>query len=72
MAGTYSPIQLNATNLEIVSSRRLLPSEVARLTQLESLQADRIARREFRIYEIVSLYQAELALCRTAESPEAI
>lgn len=72
MLQTCSPLQMRVSDLETISSRRLLPFEVARLTQLESLQADRIAQREFRIDEIVSLYQVALALRRTAESPEAI
>ena len=67
MLQTCSPLQMRVSDLETISSRRLLPFEVARLTQSESLQADRIAQREFRIDEIVSLYQAALALRRAAE-----
>jgi hypothetical protein len=67
----FMPVQLRAGDLEIVSSARLSPFEVARLTQLESLQVDRIARREFRIDEIVLLYRSDLASIRAAESPEA-
>jgi hypothetical protein len=57
----FSPIRLRTTDLELIGSRRLSPHEVCQLTQVEDGQAQYIARREFRIDEIVSLYQFEPA-----------
>jgi hypothetical protein len=69
---TFSPLQMRAADIEIISLRRLLPSEVARLTQSEFPQVHHIARREFRIDEIALLYRSVLASRRAAEFPESI
>jgi hypothetical protein len=63
---------MREADIETISSRRLLPSEVARLTQSEFLQVRHIVRREFRIDEIALLYRSLLASRRVAEFPESI
>jgi hypothetical protein len=65
-------LTLRVADLKIISSRRLSPRQAARPIQLESSQVRHIARREFRIDEIVWLYRSDLASRRAAEFPESI
>ena len=72
MAETYLPVRLRKADLEIISSRQLLPHEVCPLIQVAPQQVEYIARREFHIDEIRSLYLAALAWRRPARSPEGV
>ncbi len=72
MTETFAPIRLRIADLDIISSRKLSPHEVAQPIRLESSQVCRIARREFRIDEIALLYRSDLAPRRVAGFPEDI
>jgi uncharacterized protein YfkK (UPF0435 family) len=70
IATGLTPVLIRASELEFISSARFSPSEVAHLSQSELGQVRYIARREYRIEELRSLYQSVPAWHRSALSPE--
>jgi len=59
MTATYTPVRLRLADFETVSSRPLSQREVCPPIQVSPEQVEYIARREFRIDEIQSLFRAE-------------